>query len=340
MFISERPAPSARLLQHLQLRYGLSWSGDPVDLGGSSSLNLLLRDSRGDVVARVHRDWLEPARLTSIQGVRSALHAAGLPFPKPIPALDGSLWTRLGEQLVEVEHYREGEYMDSWPRLRTGMRMLAHVHSVLAGIAADPAGHTPPASNQIDAREVIPSARRASSAIRTWARFDRDWAAIDRTETLADHLQAAWAPFAGALRRQLVHGDFWDNNVLFDANSIVLILDLDFMAERERIDDIALILYYVNSGRMLHQSASLVERQRQLRELVDAYDRHLAPHLTAMERAAIPLAMARIVLAYTRHLCQRARVADQRDVLTAWSPDLGWSLEIVRDLECWQAAFA
>lgn len=340
VFISERPIPSARLLEHLQLRYGLRWARDPVDLGGSSSLNLLLRDRRGDVVARVHRDWLKPARLIAIQAVRSALRQADLPFPEPIPALDGSLWTRLDENLVEVERYGEGEDMDSWPRLVTGMRMLGRVHGVLAGIAVGPAARTSPVANQIDACEVIPSARRATSAIRTWAQSDREWAAIDKTETLAQQLHAARQPFNGALARQLVHGDFWDNNVLFEAESIVLILDLDFMAERERVDDIALILYYANSGSMLPPEISLVERQRRLRELVDAYDSDLDPHLTATERAAIPLAMARIVLAYTRHLCQRARAPGQRDVLAAWSPDLDWSLEIVRDVVWWQEAFA
>lgn len=34
-----------------------------------------------------------------------------------------------------------------------------------------------------------------------------------------------------------------------------------------------------------------------------------------------------------------ALVPDQRDVLAAWSPDLDWSLEIVRDVVWWQEAF-
>jgi Ser/Thr protein kinase RdoA (MazF antagonist) len=339
VFLSERPIPSAQLLKHLQLRHGLSWAGDPVDLGGSSSLNLLLHDRRGDVVARVHRNRLTSARLTSIQAVRCALRDAGLPFPEPVPAVDGSLWTTLGEHLVEVERYAGGEGMDSVRRLVTGMRMLGRVHNALAGIAVDPPARTSPAANQIDAHDALPSARRAASVIRTWARSEREWAAVDKTETLAEELHVAWRPFAGALPRQLVHGDFWDDNVLFDAESIVLILDLDFMAERERIDDIALVLYYVNSGSMLSGEARLAERQRRLRELVDTCDSGLTLHLSTMERAAIPLAMARIVLAYTGHLCQRVRQSDQRDVLEAWSPDLDWSLEIVRDLGCWQEAF-
>jgi hypothetical protein len=40
------------------------------------------------------------------------------------------------------------------------------------------------------------------------------------------------------------------------------------------------------------------------------------------------------------HLLQRAQEFDQRAVLAAWSVDLDWSLEIVRDLGRWQEAFA
>lgn len=52
-------------------------------------------------------------------------------------------------------------------------------------------------------------------------------------------------PYVGVLPRQLVHGDFWDNNVRFRDLDIVAVLDLDFMEERPRIDDLALTLYYV-----------------------------------------------------------------------------------------------
>lgn len=340
MLIPERPVPNARLLEHLRRRHGLEWAGDPVDLGGSSNLNLRLREIRGDVVVRVHRAWLEPDRLTSIQAVRSALREAGLPFAETIPALDGSHWTALGEHLVEVERYVAGEEMNSWPRLLAGMRMLGRLHGALAGVPAGPAARRSPTANQVDADAALPLARRAASVIRSWARSADDRAAADRTEELAEQLETARQPVSGLLPRQLVHGDFWDNNVLFQAVSIVLILDLDFMAERERIDDIALVLYYTNSGRTLPRDARLGERQRRLRQLLDAYDSGLSPRLTAVERAAIPLALARVVLGYTRHLLQRAQATDQRDVLAAWSVDLDWSLEIVRDLGGWQAAFA
>lgn len=119
--------------------------------------------------------------------------------------------------------------------------------------------------------------------------------------------------------RQLVHVDFWDNNVLSNVNSVVHILDLDFMAERDRIDNIGLVLSYANSGSTLPRDAGLGQRQRQLREPVHAYDGGLTVRLTGMERAAIPLTLARVVRSYTRHVLQRAQELAQRDVLTAWN---------------------
>ena len=338
--IPDRPVPSARLLAHLQRRHGLAWAGDPVDLGGSSSLNLRLRERRGDVVVRVHRAWVAPARLTAVQAVRAALRAAGLPVPEPVPARDGAPWTAVGEQLVEVERYLPGEAMNSWPRLLTGLRRLGRVHGVLAGLPAGPAARAAPAANQLDADEALPLARRAAAVIRRWARSADERAAAAATEALAEHLETARRPVNGRLPRQLVHGDFWDTNVLFDADAVVAILDLDFMAERERIDDIALILCYTNSGRTLPRGTRPDERRRRLRALVDAYDRGLSARLTAVERAALPLALARVALSYTRHLLQRGTEAEQRAVLTAWAGDLDRSLAIVRDLGRWQDAFA
>jgi Ser/Thr protein kinase RdoA (MazF antagonist) len=49
------------------------------------------------------------------------------------------------------------------------------------------------------------------------------------------------------LPRQLAHGDFWDNNVLFRSGRVVSVTDFDFMGVRPRIDDLALTLYHTNS---------------------------------------------------------------------------------------------
>jgi homoserine kinase type II len=88
-----------------------------------------------------------------------------------------------------------------------------------------------------------------------------------------------------------VHGDFWDNNVLFASNRIAAVLDFGFMAERPRVDDLALPFwfYLLEPGRGLPTSAD----QKVLRELIDAYDGASRAPLSTIERQSIPLAIAR-----------------------------------------------
>ena len=69
--------------------------------------------------------------------------------------------------------------------------------------------------------------------------------------------------------RQLVHGDFWDNNVKFSGDDVAGILDLDFMEERPRIDDLALTLYYAHASLLgTHGEAGVFQA---MAELVGAY---------------------------------------------------------------------
>jgi Ser/Thr protein kinase RdoA (MazF antagonist) len=111
----------------------------------------------------------------------------------------------------------------------------------------------------------------------------------------------------------------------FRRGAVVAVLDLDFMEEGARIDDLALVLYYANSGSILSRRRSPPERLRGLRELVDAYDAGLERRLAPAERAALPLALARTPL--------------KRAVAQAEAPELTWALSIAKHPDPWRAAF-
>ena len=320
-------------------RYQLSWHGEPVDLGGSSNLNLHLPDESGGYVLRVHRSWVSGPRLTAIQDVRSRLVRAGLPFLEAIQTRDQRGWLELdGYHLLEVEKYVWGEDMEMGDRLLAAMPMLARTHDELSRIDAGPAARQAPSASHVEARLALDSTRQAAAAIRAWAASPEEERIAALSERLAGELQRAERPYVEVLPRQLVHGDFWDSNVRFRDLEIVAVLDLDFMEERPRIDDLALTLYYVNSTLGPDHGAS--ERVAALRSLVRAYDSALEQPLSSSERAALPFAIARTVLAFTRHLALRDDEDEQREVATAWSSDLDWSLEMVRDAGRWQQAFA
>jgi Ser/Thr protein kinase RdoA (MazF antagonist) len=334
-----RPRLTPTILAALQDRYQLSWRGHPVDLGGSSNLNLHLPGEEGGYVMRVHRSWVSGPRLTAIQDVRSRLVRAGLPFLEPIETLDKRGWLELdGHHLLEVEKYVSGEDMEMGDRLLAAMPTLARIHDELSRIDAGAAARQAPSASHVEARLVLDSTRKAAAAIRAWAASPEEHQIATLSERLAGELRMAERPYVAVLPRQLVHGDFWHNNVRFRDLEVVAVLDLDFMEERPRIDDLALTLYYVNSTLGPDHGGS--DRVAALGSLVRAYDGALERPLSSAERAALPFAIARTVLAFTRHLALRDGEDEQREVAMAWLPDLGWSLEMVRDAARWQEAFA
>src|SRR5215472_3672830 len=116
-----RPRLTPGILTAVQDRYQLSWQGEPVDLGGSSNLNVHLPGDSGGYVLRVHRSWVSGPRLTVVQAVRSRLVRAGLPFLEPIQTRDQQGWLELdGHHLLEVEKYVWGEDMEMGDRLLAG----------------------------------------------------------------------------------------------------------------------------------------------------------------------------------------------------------------------------
>src|SRR5215469_4809137 len=334
-----RPMKSAELIDTVVRAYELTTNGDPIDLGGSSNLNLLFPEGELGYVARIYRAWVTQERLEGIQSVRAALRAAGLPFPQTWPAADGCLFLPFADWLVEVEPFVSGQDMRTWAELKDGMRMLGMIHTVLSGITAPPGTRRAPAANHIDAADAFQTTVRACSAIRAWASTASEERIVRVSEELASALLYSGDESSLELPRQLVHGDFWDNNVKFQNGSLVAVLDLDFMEEGARIDDLALVLYYANSGSTLASLRCPVERMQALRELIDAYDSGLERRLSEKERAALPLALARTPLKYARHLLLRTSAAEQRAVALAEAPELECALSIAKLPGPWRVAF-
>src|SRR5262245_59186814 len=332
-----RAAASPRLFDVLRDRYGLQ--GDAVrDLGGSSNLNILLLDKRRRVVVRVYRPWVTAARLAAIQCVRQRLAAGGAPCAQPILTLDGEPWIEVDDRLVEVEPYIEHDAkMDSWGRLAAGLPLLGRIHALLQPLAVSAAGRAAPAANHIEPRDVLPGVRRGAEHIRRWDATSTELELATASEELA-LLVAGAERRVEKLPRQVVHGDFWDDNVLFHAGRIVQIADLDFMGERARTDDLALTLYYTNST--FADDPASVRRARRLRALVDAYDSGLDEPLSNAERAALPLALARTPLCFIAMIPAVDSESGARRLAAEMTGDIAWALAIMCDLDRWQAAFA
>jgi Ser/Thr protein kinase RdoA (MazF antagonist) len=334
-----RAAPSRELLDAVRQAYGVFGSTDPVDLGGSSNLNLLVRDGSDRWVVRAYRPYVTAARLQAIHLVRSELSERGVPCGGLLPSRDGQTWIAFENRLIEVERYvsRDAD-MDSWDRLEIGLPMLAQIHDVLRSVRVEEASERPLFANHIEPSEALNETLIGTRRIRAWDPSPEERRLADNTEDLARAVSEAEQPFVGLLPAQLVHGDYWDNNVFFRSGRPVFVTDFDFMGLRARIEDLALTFYFMCME--FPEDPSSDDRLRRLRGLLDAYDAGSEHPLSATERAAVPLAMARQPLwsigGWVASLDDE-RTARQHAAATASAVE--WALRIIREMPRWQGAF-
>jgi Ser/Thr protein kinase RdoA (MazF antagonist) len=337
-----RAAPTAALLRTVQDRYGLGPFGAWRDLGGSSSLNLLAGEAHGDprYVVRVHRPSLSPERLAAIQRARAALLAGGVPCAPLVRTADGRPWISVGDRLVEVErHVAHDAVMDRWDRLAVGMALLGRAHTLLRHVDVGDQGRRPPFANHVEPADVAAWTRRGVDRIRGWGPTAEEAGLAAAAEALAAEVSEAEAGLAARLPRQLVHGDFWDDNVGFRHGRVVLLTDFDFMGERARIDDLALTLYFASSD--LGPFAGPADHRSRLASLVARYDAAVDPPLSAAERAALPVAVARQPLwSVGGWVARLDDLAAARRHAASVGPAVRASLRIMADLPRWRDALA
>lgn len=332
-----RAIPSAELLEAIQAHYGLDPIHQVRDLGGSSSLNLLVTRGSYRYIARVYRPYTNRDRLSAMQSVRRTLLQGGIPCPETLPTKEGATWASFDDRLIEVESFVEHDAsMDTWERLEAGLPWLGRIHSLLRHYSVNSAGKTPLFANHIEPFHTLEGIEKSAQRVAAWPPSPAEQQILEAGTLLAKSLAEAEREYLPLLVRQLAHGDFWDNNVLFRAGQIALITDLDFMGERARIDDLALTLYYASAS-----IAGFSECRKHLCGLVNAYDRELTEPLSAAERAALPLALARQPLWW---LAGWFPALDDdglaRHGFGEMLPELNWALDILRHRDQWQAAFA
>jgi Ser/Thr protein kinase RdoA (MazF antagonist) len=335
-----RPRPGSGLRRALRDHWGLSGFAEAVDLGGSSSLNLLVGDADRRYVVRVHRLHVTHGRLGAVHQARGALLAGGVPCAPLVATLQGAGWVNVEGRLVEAEAYvGHDAVMDSWKRLETGMALLAQVHNRLRDLEVGQEGRRPRFANHLASADVASSVRRGVQRIRGWELTPAERRLAALAEELAELVTQAEAGLIARLPRQLVHGDFWDNNVGFRGERPVLVADFDFMGERARIDDLALTLHCARSD--LDVGGGPAQERARLGRLVDSYDVGLDLRLSAGERAALPLAMVRQPLSSIGGWV--ARLDDQaaaRRHAASVAPELVAARQLMAELGRWQDAFA
>lgn len=333
-----RAAVSGKLWEVLAVRWAIPRQHER-DLGGSVNLNLLVHRGNDQLVVRVYRPSLSPARLKDIRAVRDRLDDAGVPCSALVPARDGTRWAQLAGRLLEVERFiPHNGTMKTPQRLARGLPILGRIHALLAGMQVGPGGRIVEFANHIEPSRVLPGTRAGAARIRQWqpAPWERQMAS--EAERLAELVAAGEAALAPGLPRQLVHGDFWDDNVFFQDETPVFTADFSFMAERARIDDLALTLYYADTEFGL---ATSQDRIAALQPLVRAYASGLDKPLTGAEREVLPWAIARQPL---WGIGGWVAVLDDQDTARAHAratfPAIRRALQLVTDIHSWHAGLS
>lgn len=324
-----RASPSADLLATVRSEYGLVVEEPVRDLGGSYNLNLLVG---GSFVVRVYGSWVSADRLAAIQAVRSRLQEDGWPIPPLRRTLSGTGYVAFGERVLEVEAYVDaGAPMETWHSLSAGLPWLARLHDALRSGPCPPAAADPPVANHLAAGRVHEDTAEALSAMRAWASTAAERRYLAAAERLVD-VVAEVDRFD--VPSQLVHGDFWHNNVSLDGERLVRLGDFDFLGVRPRVDDLALTLFFANE----HHGRDDLSPSRidQLRRLVDRYDAALERPLGKEERAALPFATARTPLTFVRDLADGTPF-HRTELVELRGPEYEWALRALDDPR-WTAA--
>jgi Ser/Thr protein kinase RdoA (MazF antagonist) len=321
-----RAIASPDLEEFLRAHWGVRPAGPTPDLGGSVNLNLLVTDGRSPRVARVYRPFVTGQRVAALQAVRRHLAWHGIPCAEPIPGRGGLGWQTFQGRAVEVEPYVAAPaVMNTLPRVRTGLAVLGRIHALLRAFPADAAAAAPRFANYVAADGLVAAVAAGTRRIRAWPPTPDEARLADLADQLAATLAGREQHDPAPPRRQLVHGDFWDNNIRFRHRQIALVTDFDFAGERPRTDDLALTLYYTSVD-----ITDITCRPDQLMDLVGAYEAGLGTRLGRNERAALPLAMARQPL---WSIAVWVALLDNQDTarrhLAATARELTWALHLI-----------
>lgn len=325
------------LVQEIAARFGLGQPESWRVLSSSWTTNLLLQLGGECRVARIHQAWTGHDRLAAIQSVRRSAHRNGLPTVVPLPDRNGDTIIALADgSLAELEPYISWNRRMNTPELLVrGFETLGQLHDLLDDLGSIPAARTAPHANHLASECAAALSRQGAERIRSW----RDPVLSAFADEVVAHIDAvisAEAVLAPAQISQLVHGDFWDNNVLFADDDLVAVIDFDFMGVRWRIDDLALPIwfYLLEPGHELpgDQDVELVRR------LLEAYDSGSTRPLSRWERLALPLAIARQPAWSVGRWVPTLDEPDAQRHTRAAATEFQVAAAVLSDLELWQEA--
>ncbi len=248
--------------------------------------NWVVETARGRyLLKRRHPSLRCPDVIQAQHALLVRLHQAGFPVPALVPTVRGDTWLVQDGECYEVQAYIQGApYDPARPaHLLAAATTLGRYHALAEGFAP-PALHLGVLYSPALLRENL-------------GRLARAWAAsqdaplarlVQRLDAHADDLARRFAEH-GPLPHLVIHGDYYADNLLFDRDRIVGVVDWDKARWQPRVVELAEALIYFASprpGPFQHLVYPGVLDQEPFARFLDAYARVIA--LTDDERRALP----------------------------------------------------
>ncbi|MFP4321589.1 MAG: phosphotransferase enzyme family protein [Anaerolineales bacterium] len=304
-----RPSLDAALVGAILERWGLSPDFEAVqDLGGAYNRNGRVQTLGADVVVRIRPPWLTLRRVRGVHRLLHHLAERGIATPLPRTTLRGETIASVMGYLVEVYDYLPEAANREWSPARWGAAFahLGRLHRALARLEMPLA---PPLVSNYAAPHHL-----QAMLLQTLSRLEALPPSPDQAEALAmlgEALRVAAridmqrAKREAHLPRQLIHGDFHLDNLLFGADGDVrYTLDFDFAAVGERVFDVAYALRLALP--QLTDNPDCMLSSQRVSAWLAAYDAGAPAPLSPDERAMLPYELAAIAL---YHIADACRVA-------------------------------
>jgi Ser/Thr protein kinase RdoA (MazF antagonist) len=255
----------------------LAPGAEPVDLGGSDSLNLLLDEQR--IVLRVNKPWVSRRRILADQELRRYLAARGLGVAAPVVRRGEEVF-RCGVSWAQLEEY----VPDLTPT--TGIALFEAIGELHRATSA----LTQPRPRPLITTCVSPQ------TLRRWLDRNRAAGKLDTAdeEELIRMLRRQWVP-AGRLPTHLIHNDAHHDNIR-QVVGTPCYLDLGGAARGPRIHDLAYALAF---ALFEHQGTADTFPWQEVPQLLKAYESGVGSPITDEERAALAPYTAAVSIYYT-----------------------------------------
>jgi homoserine kinase type II len=223
-----------------------------VDRGFVNDNWVLETDQGRYFLKRRHPAWRQPALVSAQHDLLRWLRRERFPAPSVVPLCAGATYLTLEGEVYEIQQYIESESFDHHrpQHLDAAARTLGRYHACVEGFAS------PALCDLGDLYNPAILSDALSCLCEAWAvGQDVNLAPVIRQLERHATLLAARFESHGDLPGLIIHGDYYADNLLFDGDRVVGVVDYDKACWQPRVVDLAEALIYFGStrpGRLRH----------------------------------------------------------------------------------------